>query len=188
MFVTSSASAGSALVMTLGAVHRHVRVMRESHLAEARRKGQLGGSRFWWRSSSSFLDRFLRVASTASLRPSAHLLMASRATSGTGRGVADLLERETGVSGIMLVASGARAVSALVMTLDAAHGHVGVMRESNLACARRKCHLAFIVALGVVDYFRRFDNSRRPRRLCFSLMTGHAINRVFVLIVDLARH
>ena len=105
MLMARGAGAGAALMVALGAIHAHMSVVRKSHFAVARSKSQLGRSRLCFRSSS--LRRFLRVASSASLRSNAHLLMASRATSGTGRRVADFLEGKTCVSGVVLVTFGA---------------------------------------------------------------------------------
>jgi len=106
--------------------------------------------------------------------------------------MADLLERKTCVSRIVLMTSSARAVSPLMMTLRAVHAHVRVVREEHVPRAGGKIKLAgrasCLGACVIASVWRDDDLRNCAAGFGFTLMTRHAINNVFVFVIDLPRH
>ena len=106
--------------------------------------------------------------------------------------MADLFERETCIPRIVLMTSSTCAVSALMMTLRAVHVHVRVVREEHVPRAGGKIKLvgraSRLGACVIASVWRDDDLRNCAAGFGFALMTRHAINDVFVLIVDLAGH
>src|SRR5215471_11723370 len=113
--------------------------------------------------------------------------MTTYARSVAGGRMADFLEGKTCISVVVLVASAACAVSALMVTLGAVHAHMAVVGKRHCSRACRKIELgrrsACLFLLSIL--FASHVNWSAARGLCLSHMAGHAVNCVFVFLVNL---